>query len=41
MAEAFKDVYENCRQYKADMQTAAYVAVVKKIVDVMRALGRI
>ncbi len=41
MTEAFKDVYENYKQYKVDMRTAAYVTAVKKIVDAMRALGRI
>jgi glutamate dehydrogenase len=41
MSEAFKDVYENYKQYKIDMRTAAYVTAVKKIVDAMRALGRI
>ncbi|MEM4703537.1 MAG: Glu/Leu/Phe/Val dehydrogenase [Candidatus Bathyarchaeia archaeon] len=41
MAEAFHDVYETYKQYKIDMRTAAYVTAVKKIVDAMRALGRI
>jgi glutamate dehydrogenase len=41
MGEAFKDVYANYREYKIDMRTAAYVTAVQKIVDAMRALGRI
>jgi glutamate dehydrogenase/leucine dehydrogenase len=41
MGEAFHDVYQNYAQYKVDMRTAAYVTAVRKIVDAMRALGRI
>jgi len=41
MGEAFRAVYQNYIQYKIDMRTAAYVTAVKKIVDAMRALGRI
>ena len=41
IAEAFKDVYANYVKYKIDMRTAAYVTAVQKIVDAMRALGRI
>ncbi len=52
MTKAFKDVYQNAKQYQVDtslttqqsqmdMRTAAYVTAVKKIVDAMRALGRI
>jgi glutamate dehydrogenase len=41
MTEAFKDVCKTYLQYKIDMRTAAYVAAVRKIVDAMRALGRI
>ncbi len=49
---AFKDVYQTAKQtqidtafaaqpHKIDMRTAAYVTAVTKIVDAMRALGRI
>ena len=41
MTEAFKDVCKTYLQYKIDMRTAAYVTAVRKIVDAMRALGRI
>jgi len=41
MKNAFKDVYETAQQHQTDMRTAAYVTAVKKIVDAMRALGRI
>lgn len=41
MGEAFHNVHQNYTQYKIDMRTAAYVTAVKKIVDAMRALGRI
>jgi glutamate dehydrogenase len=41
MTEAFKDVCKTYLQYKIDMRTAAYVPAVRKIVDAMRALGRI
>ena len=52
MTKAFKDVYQNAKQYQADtslttqqsqmdFRTAAYVTAVKKIVGAMRALGRI
>jgi len=52
MTKAFKDVYQTAKQYQIDtsftiqpqqmdMRTAAYVTAVKKIVDAMRALGRI
>jgi glutamate dehydrogenase/leucine dehydrogenase len=41
MGEAFHDVYQNYTQYKVEMRTAAYITAVKKIVDAMRALGRI
>ncbi len=41
MTEAFRDVYKTYLQYKIDMRTAAYVTAVRKIVDAMRALGRI
>jgi len=41
MKEAFKDVYQTAQQHKIDMRTAAYVTAVRKIVDAMRALGRI
>jgi glutamate dehydrogenase len=41
MTEAFTDVHQTSTQYKIDMRTAAYVTSVKKIVDAMRALGRI
>jgi len=52
MTKAFKGVYQNAKQYQVDMslttqqslmdlRTAAYVTAVKKIVDAMRALGRI
>jgi glutamate dehydrogenase/leucine dehydrogenase len=41
MGEAFKDVYQSYKQYKVEMRTAAYVTAVQKIVDAMRALGRI
>jgi len=41
MGEAFKDVHTNYMKYKIDMRTAAYVTAVQKIVDAMRALGRI
>ncbi len=41
MTEAFNDVYGAYKHYKVDMRTAAYVTAVKKIVDAMRALGRI
>ena len=52
MIKAFKGVYQNAKQYQVDMslttqqslmdlRTAAYVTAVKKIVDAMRALGRI
>ena len=41
MTKAFKDVYETAQQHQIDMRTAAYVAAVRKIVDAMRALGRI
>ncbi|MDH5266470.1 MAG: Glu/Leu/Phe/Val dehydrogenase [Candidatus Bathyarchaeota archaeon] len=52
MTKAFKDVYQNAKQYQVDtslttqqsqmdFRTAAYVTAVKKIVGAMRALGRI
>ena len=41
MGEAFHDIHQNYTQYKIDMRTTAYVTAVKKIVDAMRALGRI
>ena len=41
MGEAFLDGYQNYTQYKVEMRTAACVTAVKKIVDAMRALGRI
>jgi glutamate dehydrogenase len=41
MGDAFKDVHANYTKYKIDMRTAAYVTAVQKIVDAMRALGRI
>ncbi len=41
MTEAFHDVHETHKQYKIDMRTAAYVTAVRKIVDAMKALGRI
>ena len=41
MTKAFKDVYQTAQQHQTDMRTAAYVTAVKKIVDAMRALGRI
>ncbi len=41
MNEAFRDVYESVKHYKIDMRTGAYVTAVRKIVDAMRALGRI
>ena len=41
MTEAFRDVYKTYLQYKIDMRTAAYVTAVRKIVDAMRALGRL
>jgi glutamate dehydrogenase len=52
MTKAFKDVYQTAKQnqidtsftmqpQQMDMRTAAYVTAVKKIVDAMRALGRI
>jgi glutamate dehydrogenase/leucine dehydrogenase len=41
MGEAFKDVYQSYKQYKIEMRTAAYVTAVQRIVDAMRALGRI
>ncbi|MCJ7559940.1 hypothetical protein MUO79_04900 [Candidatus Bathyarchaeota archaeon] len=41
MTEAFQDVYKTYLQYKVDMRTAACVTAVRKIVDAMRALGRI
>lgn len=52
MTKAFKDVYQHAKQYQVDtslttqqsqmdLRTAAYVTAVKKIVDAMRALGRI
>lgn len=41
MTNAFKDVYQTVQQHKIDMRTAAYVTAVKKIVDAMKALGRI
>ena len=52
MTKAFKDVYQNAKQYQVDtsltpqqsqmdLRTAAYVTAVKKIVGAMRALGRI
>ncbi|UCE29685.1 MAG: Glu/Leu/Phe/Val dehydrogenase [Candidatus Bathyarchaeota archaeon] len=50
--KAFKAVYQNAQQYQVDsskapqqslmdLRTAAYVTAIKKIVDAMRALGRI
>jgi glutamate dehydrogenase len=41
MTKAFKNVYQTATQHKIDMRTAAYVMAVRKIVDAMRALGRI
>jgi glutamate dehydrogenase/leucine dehydrogenase len=52
MTKAFKDVYQTAKQHQIDtsftmqplqmdMRTAAYVTAVKKIVDAMRALGRV
>ncbi len=52
MTNAFKDVYQTAKQtqidtsfakqpHKIHMRTAAYVTAVRKIVDAMRALGRI
>jgi len=52
MTKAFKDVYQTAKQHQIDtsftiqpqlmdMRTAAYVTAVKKIVEAMRALGRI
>ncbi|MCK5593450.1 Glu/Leu/Phe/Val dehydrogenase, partial [Candidatus Bathyarchaeota archaeon] len=41
MKKAFKDVYQTAQQHQVNMRTAAYVTAVKKIVDAMRALGRI
>ncbi len=41
MANAFRDVYASMQHYKIDMRTAAYVTAVQKIVDAMKALGRI
>jgi len=41
MTKAFEDVYQTAQQRQTDMRTAAFVTAVKKIVDAMRALGRI
>lgn len=41
MTKAFQDVYQTAQQHQIDMRTAAYVTAVRKIVDAMRALGRI
>jgi glutamate dehydrogenase len=41
MTKAFKNVYQTAQQHQIDMRTAAYVTAVKKIVEAMRALGRI
>jgi len=41
MTQAFQDVYQTAQQHQIDMRTAAYVTAIRKIVDAMRALGRI
>ena len=41
MTKAFQDVNQTAQQHQIDMRTAAYVTAVGKIVDAMRALGRI
>jgi len=41
MTKAFQDVYQTAQQHQIDMRTAAYVTATRKIVDAMRALGRI
>ncbi len=41
MTKAFQDVNQTAQQHQIDMRTAAYVTAVRKIVDAMRALGRI
>jgi len=41
MTRAFNDVYQTAKQHQVDMRTAAYVTAVKKIVEAMKALGRI
>ena len=41
MANAFNDVHVSMKKYQIDMRTAAYVTAVQKIVEAMKALGRI
>jgi len=41
MTKAFQDVYQIAQEHQIDMRTAAYVTAIRKIVDAMRALGRI
>jgi glutamate dehydrogenase len=41
MTKAFQDVNQTAQEHQIDMRTAAYVTAVRKIVDAMRALGRI
>jgi len=41
MTKAFQDVYQIAQQHQIDMRTAAYVTAIRKIVDAIRALGRI
>lgn len=41
MTRAFKDVVQMSKKYKVDVRTGAYLLAVNKVVDAMRALGRI
>jgi len=41
MTKAFQGVNQTAQRHQIDMRTAAYVTAVRKIVDAMRALGRI
>jgi glutamate dehydrogenase len=41
MTNAFQDVHASMEKYKIDMRTAAYVTAVQKIVEAMKALGRV
>ena len=41
MVKAFTDTYETCKEHEVDMRTGAYTLSISRLVDAMKALGRI
>jgi len=41
MKSAFTDVHETAKKYNADLRTASYLLAITKVLDAMKALGRI